>query len=274
MNRRQFLRVAGVAAAGAAVGGACYGFFEAGWIRVENTTLPMRGMPPAFVGTRVAFLTDIHHGPYTDLAYLQSIVRTTNLLAPDLILLGGDYTLRDPKYAAPCFDMLANLRAPMGVYGVLGNHDYWHNSLPGTRDGLRHAKIGELTNRGISFSRGGERFHLAGVDDLWEGEPNLHLALRDVPRHESCLLLCHNPDFCETLTDRRASLVFSGHTHGGQVVFPGGVAPFVPSRYGQKYLRGLVQAPETTVLVSRGLGTSLLPVRAGSRPEINVITLV
>ena len=66
--------------------------------------------------------------------------------------------------------------------------------------------------------------------------------------------------------------MLSGHTHGGQVVFPGG-APFVPSQYGQKYLRGLVQAPETLVYVSRGLGTTGVPIRIGSRPEINLITL-
>ena len=102
--------------------------------------------------------------------------------------------------------------------------------------------------------------------------PNVIAALGDATRDDACLLVSHNPDLAEVLRDPRVGLMLSGHTHGGQVVFPTG-APFVPSRYGQKYLRGLVQAPETLVYVSRGLGTSGVPVRIGSRPEINLITL-
>jgi predicted MPP superfamily phosphohydrolase len=273
MNRRQFLRSAVAGAGAVAFGGACYGFFEAGWIAIDQRTLAVPRLPRSFQGTRVAFLTDIHHGPYTDLSYLQSIVRTTNILEPDLIVLGGDYSLRDAQYIAPCFEVLADLHAPMGVFGVLGNHDYWHG-ITETHDGFKNAKITELTNARHVFQRGGDRFTLAGVDDLWKGIPDITQALGDTPPSAACLLLSHNPDFCERLRDRRVGLVLSGHTHGGQVVFPGGVAPFVPSFYGQKYLRGVVQAPETTVFVSRGLGTAMLPVRAGSRPEINLITLV
>src|SRR5207244_1043656 len=147
--------------------------------------------------------------------------RTANLLQPDLILLGGDYSLRDPKYIGPCFEMLAHLRAPMGVYGVLGNHDYWHG-VQQTRDGFQSAKITELTNRSEWFQKDGERFCLAGVDDLWCGHPDVEAALGDAGPHHACLLLSHNPDYCETLADRRVGLVLSGHTHGGQIVFPGG----------------------------------------------------
>ncbi len=273
MNRRQFMRATIAGLGATAMAGTCYGFFEAGWIEVSETTLPLPGLPATFRGTRVVFLTDIHHGPYTDLAYVQNIVRTTNLLEPDLILLGGDYSLRDAKYIAPCLDMLGNLRAPMGVFGVMGNHDAWHG-LQQTKDGLRHAGIHELSNDCQIFERGGDRFVLAGVEDLWTGVPHIGDALRTARRDDPVLLLAHNPDYCETLKDRRVGLVLSGHTHGGQMVFPGGIAPFVPSWYGDKYLRGVVKAPETTVLVSRGLGTSMLPTRCGSRPEINVVTLI
>jgi predicted MPP superfamily phosphohydrolase len=272
MNRRQFFRTALGGAAGAALAAGCYGCFEAGWIQVDEIELAIPGLPTAFQGKRVAFLTDIHHGPYTDLNYLHSIVRTTQLGNPDLIVLGGDYCLRDAKYIAPCFDALGNLDAPMGVYGVLGNHDFRHG-LSETRNCMKHAGVQELTNRGLVLHDRGDRFHLAGVDDLWTGEPRLKPALVNVKPGEKALVLSHNPDFCETLTDDRVGLVLSGHTHGGQVVFPG-VSPFVPSFYGDKYLRGVVQAPTTTVFVSRGLGTSIFPARFGSRPEINFITLV
>ena len=88
------------------------------------------------------------------------------------------------------------------------------------------------------------------------------------------MLVSHNPDFAETLTDRRVGLVLSGHTHGGQVVVPGYGSPVVPSRYGMKYAHGLVEAPATKVYVSAGVGMTGLPVRANCRPEITLITLV
>jgi predicted MPP superfamily phosphohydrolase len=274
MNRRHFLRLAVYgSAAAAAVGGTCYGFFEAGWVRVDRQELALPRLPAGFRGTTVAFLTDIHHGPYVDQEYVASVVRTTNLLAPDLVILGGDYSLRDRRHIGPCFEVLAGLRAPLGVYGVLGNHDYWHG-LRETRDGLASAKVTELTNAGVWLERGGERFRLAGVDDLWAGRPDLGAALSGATFADACLLVSHNPDFAETLRDRRVGLVLSGHTHGGQVVLPGCGSPWVPSRYGAKYQHGRVEAPATTVYVSAGLGTSGVPLRAGVRPEINLFTLV
>ena len=269
MNRRTFLRTT---LATAPVFAAGYGLFEAGWVKIDRQTLPLARLPQSFVGTKIAFLTDIHHGPFTTIDYVTSVVRTTLSLQPDLILLGGDYSLRDAKYIRPCLDVLASLHAPMGVYGVLGNHDYWHG-IEETKEGLASARIEELTNRGVWLTRGSSRFRLAGIDDMWGGMPDLKPALGDAKDDDACLLVSHNPDYTERLRDQRVGLVLSGHTHGGQVVFPGG-APIVPSHYGQKYLHGLVHAPETLVYVSRGLGTIGVPVRFCSRPEINLITLV
>jgi uncharacterized protein len=221
----------------------------------------------------VAFLTDIHHGPYVDLDFVRHCVRTANLLDPDLILLGGDYILREAKYAGPCFEALAGLKAPYGVYGVLGNHDYWHGVGP-VKAGFKSAKITELTNAGVWLTRHGDRLRLGGIDDLWAGAPDCDLALGDATQGDACVLVSHNPDYAEHLRDRRVGLMLSGHTHGGQVAFPGFTPPWVPSAYGAKYLRGRVEAPTTTVYVSRGLGMAGVPVRFGSRPEINLMTLV
>jgi predicted MPP superfamily phosphohydrolase len=269
MNRRIFLRSALFGTPALAAG---YGLFESSWVKIDRQTLPLARLPESFTGTTVAFLTDIHHGPFTTLDYVASIVRTTLALQPDLILLGGDYSLLDARYIRPCLDVLSSLQAPMGVYGVLGNHDYWHG-LAQTTEGMAAAKITELTNRGVWLKKGSDRFRLAGLDDFWCGQINVKEALGDAKPDDACLLLSHNPDYAERLHDSRIGLVLSGHTHGGQVVFPWG-APVVPSNYGQKYLRGLVKAPETLVYVSRGLGTCGVPVRLASRPEINLITLV
>ncbi|MBP3958788.1 metallophosphoesterase [Gemmata sp. G18] len=272
MNRRFFLKAALGSVIPGLAGGAAYGLFESGWVQVTRPTIVLPHLPKAFDGTTVALLTDIHHGPFTSLDYVNAIVRTTLTLRPDLIVLGGDYSLKEGKYIRPCFDAMAALNAPLGVYGVLGNHDYWHG-LEETREGFRTAGIGELTNRGVWLERDGSRFRLAGVDDLWMGKVDVKAALGDATPEDACLLLSHNPDVAEKMRDPRVGLMLSGHTHGGQVVFPTGDAPFVPSHYGTKYLKGLVQAPNTKVYISRGLGTTSAPFRVGSRPELTLITL-
>lgn len=272
MNRRNFLRCSAGLGVTAALGGACYSFFEAGWVHVDRRTITVPRLPQAYQGKTIAFLTDIHHGPYVDLQYVAAIVRTTNIMNPDMIVLGGDYSLRDRRYIAPCLDVLSSLRAPMGVYGVLGNHDYWHG-LRETREGLREAGITELTNEGHWFQHRGEKLLLAGVDDLWQGEPDLGAALGEANRKDCCILVSHNPDLAESIIDSTVGLVLSGHTHGGQVAFPGFGAPWAPSKYGNKYLHGLVEAPRTQVFISRGLGVAAIPARMNSRPEINLITL-
>jgi len=271
MNRRIFLQSALAATIPATGFVAGYGLFESGWVEIDRQTLPLARLPKSFDGFTIAFLADIHHGPFTTLDYVASVVRTTLVLRPDLIVLGGDYSLKDGKYIRPCLDMLGALAAPHGVYGVLGNHDYWHG-VETTRAGMKAGHVTELTNTGVWLKRGSDRFRLAGVDDLWAGKINVPPALGDATREDACLLISHNPDLAEKLHEPRVGLVLSGHTHGGQVVFPTG-APFVPSAYGQKYLRGLVQAPETLVYVSRGLGTTGVPIRISCRPEINLITL-
>lgn len=273
MDRRTFLKAAVATAVPAApLAVASYGLYEAGSVRIERPTVALPHLPAAFDGLRVAFLTDIHHGPYIGLDYVASLVRTTLALAPDLILLGGDYVSKEPKYVGPCFEVLAGLAAPLGVFGVLGNHDYWHG-LGESHAGFRAAGIGELTNGGVWLERGTNRLRLAGVDDLWGGRPNLVAALGDATPTDACLLVSHNPDYVETLRDSRVGLVLSGHTHGGQVYVPGYGAPIVPSRYGQKYLHGLVQGPAARVYVSRGLGTVTPPMRFNSPPELTLLTL-
>jgi predicted MPP superfamily phosphohydrolase len=271
MDRRSFLKAAAVAAVPASAFAASYGLFEAAWPEVVRVSLSLPRLPHVFNGTRVAFLTDIHHGPFTSLEYIRSVIRATLTLQPDLVILGGDYSLKDAKYIRPCFRELGALSAPMGVYGVRGDHDYRHG-LEQTRAGFAQAKITELTNSGVWIERSGYRFRLAGVDDLWYGKVDVQAALAETTSGDACLLVSHNPDIAERLNDSRVGLVLSGHTHGGQVTL-NGYAPISPSHYGQKYLRGVCQAPTTTVYVSRGLGCMGVPVRFGSRPELTLLTL-
>jgi hypothetical protein len=272
VNRRTFLKSAGAAVVAVPPFGAAYGIAEAGAVTIERPTLPLPNLPAEFEGLRIAFLTDIHNGPRTTLETITAVVRTTLSLQPDLILLGGDFSSREAKYIRPCFEILDSLSAPLGVFSVLGNHDYWHG-LEETRAGMRRASIVELTNRGLWLTRRSSRLWLGGVDDLWCSKPDVSAAVGEATLTDAVILLSHNPDIAETMTDRRVGLMLCGHTHGGQMIVPGMRNPFIPSRYGEKYSHGLVEAPTTTVYVSRGLGLSGLPVRYNCPPELTLLTL-
>ena len=253
-GRRRFLKRCLGDAAGLGLAGLGYSWLEAGWLRVLRVTVPVPRLPAPFAGTSIAFLSDIHHGPFTSLGYVQRVVGLTNSLSPDVVMLGGDYVHRSSQYIRPCLDALAGLESRWGTFGVLGNHDHWHGA-DATRDAMAAGGIIECTNSGVWIEREGARLRLAGVGDLWEDVQQLDRALADTEPSESAVLLSHNPDFVEGVEDRRVGLVLSGHTHGGQVVVPVVGAPRVPSRFGQKYLRGLVQTPHTQVFVTRGVGT-------------------
>jgi len=272
MNRRAFIKTAAAATIALPTVGAGLAFAEAVSIRVEHISHRLPNLPSRFEGMRLAFLTDIHHGPYTNLDYLVRIVRTTMQLQPDVICHGGDFTLRTAKNIDPAFDVLKELAAPLGVYGVLGNHDY-HYDVEHVKTVLRASGVELLVNRGVWLKRGPDRLRLAGVDDAMLGKPNAELALGDCTARDACVLLSHNPDVAETLDDPRVGLMLAGHTHGGQANIASFKNPFIPSKYGSKYLRGFAKAPSTTVYTSRGLGMTAVPMRWNCPPELTLLTL-
>jgi predicted MPP superfamily phosphohydrolase len=272
MNRRTFLRRAGLAATVPALA-AGYGLGEAGWLRVTRHTIAVPRLPPAFAGLTVALGADLHHGPFNSLGFIRSAVAALNGLNADLIALSGDFIQNsNPAYVRPCFEALAELRAPLGVFAVLGNHDHWCGPRV-VHTAIRDFGLADVTNAGRWLERGRDRLRLGGVDDLWNGRQNLAAALDDTAPDETCILLSHNPDYAEVITDPRVGLVLSGHLHGGQILLPG-LPPQVPSHYGAKYLAGLVRAPHTLAFVTRGVGVVGLPFRFRAPPEVNLLTLI
>jgi predicted MPP superfamily phosphohydrolase len=272
MKRRKFLKTAAIATLGSVVG-IGYARLEARWLGVNTVTLTVPNLPASFKGKRIAFLADLHHGPYVPLGYIRRAVDMCNGLGADMIALGGDYPHRGVEYIAPCIQELARLHAPLGVYAVLGNHDHYDGGQPHASKALREAGIPELTNCGRWIEAGGDRLWLCGVDDFWRGVQDLPAALAPTTERDAVILLSHNPDYVEYIRDPRVGLVLSGHTHGGQVNLPIIGPPIVPSIYGQKYAHGLVQGPVAKVFVTRGIGTITPPVRLFCRPEIVLITL-
>ena len=280
-TRRQFIQrlaITGFLSGGA---GTAYAWREAHQCVVERLEVAPRHLPEAFDGLKIAFLTDTHYGPFVSRDYLHAVVAMANALEPDVVALGGDYVQRrrwlypqgnQRHLVAPGVAALAGLRAPLGRFAVLGNHDHKVSAML-TRRALQENGFVELTNTRVALERGDARLLLCGVDDLRTGRPDLRRALGNHGPDEACILLTHNPDIVERIRDPRVDFVLSGHTHGGQVVLPLVGAPSTASRYGQKYRAGLVQGPTARVYVSRGIGTIGLPVRWGAPPEISLITL-
>lgn len=239
-------------------------------LTVERRAIGLRRLPAALDGLRVVQLSDLHHSPFTGRAQIEHAVATANSLEPDIVVLTGDYVSHEREYAAPCAEMLGQLRARYGVFAVLGNHDHWTDA-PLITDLFRAEGIRLLINEGFRFDAQGSSFWLAGVDDTMVGLEDLPLALAGSQPDEMKLLLAHNPIILRRAARAGVDLVLSGHTHGGQVTLRSEKSP--SGRVRRRILRGLAQRGETQIYVSRGLGTVVLPLRYGAPPEVTLLEL-
>ncbi len=263
-------------ASAATVAAGClgYGSVVRDHVEVSRVVVKIANLPDEFVGLTIAQLSDIHHGPYTGLDYLNRCVEIVNSLRPDLVALTGDFTYGGKRYVDPCAELFRGLKPNLGVYAVLGNHDYYVGVARVSR-ALKHAGCHLLVDAHDRIERGGAQLALLGVDDLYHGNTDSQRLLRDIPKEAPTLVLSHNPDFIEEFAVRELHIDFmmSGHTHGGQIRLPLLGAPHVPSSYGQRYARGLQHNGAMQVYTTRGIGTILLPSRFDCPPEIALYTL-
>lgn len=224
---------------------------------------------------RVAIVGDTHTGgPLSGLRQLRRIVDRTNVAAPDIVLLPGDFVYHGLRIGhgpdiADIAAELARLQAPLGVYAVMGNHEHWDDA-EAIRAAIEAAGIPVLEDRAVYVEQGD--LWVAGVSDLWESRCDLRAALADVPDDATVLLMSHNPDIFPEVPPRVA-LTVAGHTHGGQIVLPGYGPVMVPSAYGRRYLRGHVEEDGRHLYVTPGVGTSVVPARLGVTPEISFVVL-
>lgn len=245
---------------------------EARRLEITHPVVHVQGLPPAFSALRIALITDVHRGPFMSAARVRQMVDAVNAEQPDVIALTGDYIHRSRSYIPSAWQELSRLRAPLGVYAVLGNHDYWESGELSVA-AMQRAGISNLTNAHVTLRRGGERLFVAGVDDAWAGNPSLEQALGSIPGDGVALVLSHNPDYIERASDRRARLWLSGHTHGGQVCLPGGRPIVHSSRCGGRYVAGLAACGAAQIYVSRGVGTVTPPVRWNCPAEVPILEL-
>ena len=249
-----------------------YSLIEPYLVRVNDVTISDSRVPQKFVGRRIAYLSDIHCGPFLSVERVRQVVDLTNAQKPDIILLGGDYVLGGKGLIRPCVGELAHLQAPLGVYAVLGNHDNWAGHDESVK-ALEDSGIKVLDNSGVWVAQDDGRIRLAGVGDLWTESSDLKPALGEATAKDYILLLSHNPQYEERADVSGISLVLSGHTHGGQILPVRLLAPYLPSMLHQRYVAGLYEKGGTRIFVTNGIGMTFLPVRFMSRPEIVIVTL-
>jgi predicted MPP superfamily phosphohydrolase len=292
ISRRRLLQrlVQGAVAIGvASVGGLAYAHeVEPSRLRINRRDIRIAGLPRALDGLMIAHLTDLHLNHWMTSERLSGVMRTANSLGADLMVITGDFVSKDMRpvdvagnpigdaytLAAPGLSQaLSILRAPLGVWAVLGNHDHWtadpemsHTPRPQTvastttpsasgastnynvvRRLIREAGVGELDNKITPIERGGARLWLCGVDDLWAGQPDFPSVIDQLEQQsapdEVAILLAHEPDYADIVAQTgRVSLQLSGHSHGGQVNIPFIGPPILPIM-GRKYHTGLYQVP-------------------------------
>lgn len=239
--------------------------------RVRELEVPIEGLPPGLDGLRIVQLSDLHIGPTIRRAAVASIVERALSLKPDLIAVTGDLADGDPQRLARQIAPLAGLRAPLGVYYVTGNHEYYWDALAWMAK-ARELGLTPLVNEGVVLARGGERFLVAGVPD----ESGGHFVDGHFPHHRAAaigpadfkILLAHRPDGVPAAERAGFRLQLSGHTHGGQF-FPASL--FIGLFH--RFTRGLARHGRMWVHVSPGTGYWGPPHRFGVPAEITALTL-
>ena len=215
-------------------------------------------------GLKIVFASDFHIKPYEKYR-LKRIIKAINTQDPDIVLLGGDYVNGHKKTSSmPIKNIskeLSKIKSKYGTYAVVGNHDGWQGKFEIIK-ALEDAGIQVLFNSNVCFND----FCVAGVDDLQTGHPNIDMALQGVQK--PVILLTHNPDIIEEIP-YSVNLTLAGHLHGGQVRFNSPIV--VPSKYGKKFANGYTEYKGKKIFTSKGLGSSILPIRFNCPPGIVVI---
>lgn len=222
---------------------------------------------------RVGIVADFHVGPYKKSDWVKYVVDELMAESPEMILIPGDFIFnsdQDIEYLAP----LSGLSAPLGVYAVMGNHDYSHGADPAVIQAVKDAGITMLDNESVTVDIDGRSLVIAGLADLWFAA-DVAPTVEGLKDDQHVILLSHNPDI--VLDDRVAvaDLVVSGHTHGGQIRLPLiGPVPPLPTKLGRAFDQGLFQYSDTQQLfITSGVGETGPRARLFNPPELNLITL-
>jgi predicted MPP superfamily phosphohydrolase len=265
-TRRAILRGLGAVAIGTAAGTAAHGYkYERHHIVVTEETLDVLGWPEPLAGLRIGFLTDLHRSATVSHEMIAGAVRGVMAHTPDLIIIGGDYvTNRDRRYAEPAAEALVGLAAPNGVFAVLGNHDD-ERDVPSA---LVHAGFEVLKDARTRLAIRGENVDIAGLRYWTHRVTDVARVIRAAS--PTLILIAHTPKRLIEAAALSVPLLLSGHTHGGQIVLPV-LGPIAAREF--PVIAGSARRDNTTVFVSRGVGTVYVPVRVNCPPEVAILRI-
>jgi len=242
-------------------------------VRLTHIEVPLGGLPPAFDGYRILHISDIHAGPFASARSIASRLARACGHPVDLVAFTGDLATTRAAVRMGAAAAAQSITATDGAIAVLGNHDRWIGG-DYVRAALAEYGVKVLVNEHTTVSRGDAALYVAGVDDAsYTRFDDLGAALKGIPAGAPIILLSHTPDIVLDPHAARASLILTGHTHGGQVVLPWLGPIYVPSRLGRRWAAGLYDLGGRWLFVTRGLGEIFPPIRINCPPEIGVITL-
>jgi len=280
ISRRSFLKKMGKMIAGSAlfviVGQAYMKYIEPNWIEVTRQNISHPLIPPIFNDFKIVQFSDTHLGFQLDFDHFEKIIQTISKEEPDLIIFSGDLVdnlLSFYEYEEIII-YLNYLHAPYGKFAVYGNHDHggWGTNKYKQIMEASNFKLLRNESQKIKIGNDGEII-IAGVDDAMLGQPDFEKTFSSIQERNFTLLISHAPDLIEEAKHYPVDLQISGHTHGGQIQLPF-IGPLITPPYGKKYVEGSYDISEHLRLyVNRGLGTTRLPYRLLSRPEITIFTL-
>jgi len=238
---------------------------------VRTVTLPHPDLPPAWDGVTIAQVSDVHAAPHMSRSRMGRIRNLVNALGADLVVFTGDQVDRRLEDAERFASGFAGLRAPLGAYGILGNHDHYVDPET-SENALREAGITPLVNRSVELDRHGSRLAVIGLEDLnaTDGrKPDFDLIRSHPGAFRLCL--CHQPRGWSQAHAAGAHVTLSGHTHGGQIVLT--PRTLNVARLHSRYVAGPYRREDAFLYVSRGVGVGSVRIRVGAPPEVDLITL-
>jgi predicted MPP superfamily phosphohydrolase len=272
LTRRQFLKrllTVPMGLTGLVGSAGVYGYgIEPYWLEVEHVSIRIPRLPQAFEGMRIVQFSDLHLGFHLMAQDLDPIVETIRRCRPELLLFTGDLVDDGPDIATQAIPFLSRLRAPLGQFAVLGNHDY--------RDPEAIVRVWKqsgfevLRNEHRLIRKGEDGIVLAGVEDMLMSHPDIRRALEGTPAHACTILMSHCPDVADEAKHHPVDLQLSGHSHGGQIRLPF-LGHVITPPGAKKYVDGWYRLDRMQLYVNRGIGTTLLPIRFCCRPQISVL---
>jgi len=236
---------------------------------LRHYTVPVSGLDPAHDGLRIAHLSDLHVGVLTPHGFIRNAVELIQAEKPDLVVMTGDFVCYSQRFVGPFREIIAGFGVP--TVCVLGNHDYWTDGH-GVVEALQHHHYDVLRNQHTRLWLRHAPLTIVGIDDAATGQADATRAFRGVSEKDSRLILSHVPSQADRAASHGPGFILSGHTHGGHIDIPK-VTEHIFRRLGANYLKGFYQVGDATLYVSCGVGSSSVPIRAGSPAEVAVFTL-